>query len=439
MGRGNRELALNSARQLLFGPRRARTVVDQTAIIEAALVDLDKGLSGAAIVFLRNNKSKIGSDESVDGLLAAVARRSIDEVLPEVEGRSIGERDPFSYFDKSIRANPDAATFSFDSDEAELDFVAQSLSSDLIGQIEDDVASVSLDRDAVIDTIFAAPQSGSLAARILTQMSEDERLIMLQRLVQSKVKSPLVNTLREQLTYQLIEGAEEPSRDFLSRAGFESLWSDKTTYLRRGGNHATLLHLYQDQATLCGKSTGYRPNAIRRGAWRDAVSASGVKRCPKCEKAMPSDFFSPREDSWQHSILNEEEYNKVHRRADRFTRALLESSEPLDEARFLAAKENIAKQYRETENRALARYLYKQLENEKTRQNSLRQLSGYASYNKLVGKLSYDHNRIKLPTERQLYAALKNWPDDDADQVEEKMARLLYRVNGRKLPDGIFS
>lgn len=434
MGRGSSNQALETRRhprQLLFGPRGLRAPIDLDKAVASALNDLEDNYRGPALVILRRFQNDIGQDQRIDSLMAAVTQQVIVSNLPEDNngGRNI-----------IIRPNADAEPVSFDDDEAEVSNLIDQLGDSMKEKIINGSDTIDVDRDQMIEILFSADKVGSLSARMLAEMEDNDHLYWAYRLGGSGATIPA--TLRSNLASSLLGRAETDARQFASLQGIGGRYADKVTYLRRGGRHATLLHLINpgSGATLCGKSLGYYRNSTPRGAWRDAPSSAiNYKRCTKCVKVMPEDFFDPAEEDQDYSLLDRDQYNRALKKAQKKADQLMSGTKSPTVLDMQQAADELREEIIDTERRAIAQKLHDQIsgasDDGHATLSNLRQMIGYSYGYKMASKLDWDWDKFKAPTARQFHNVLKHWPDQtDSDFFEEELAKMVFRVNGKTLP-----
>jgi len=427
MGRGSNDQALRDARSLLFGPRQARSLVDPESAIEAAIGELAEGYTGPAMVLLRRYHEQIGSRPSVDRLLGEVTRYSIIESIPEEDrpGRRV-----------LLRPDQESPPLVFDEHEKEIEDLVDGLSSDLRRQLSENNDRIVIDKDTVKERLFSGKAAGALSERLISQMDDNEHLSWAWRL--SDTDAAVAQGLRDSLAASIAAGAEADSRELALTNRLVERQSEKVTFFRSGGNHKTLLHLLSDdkEATLCGKDINrWSPRATSRGCWRDAPADNGYKRCPKCVKAMPENFFDPAEESEDFSLLDRNNYNKLNKKAEKAAKELLDGDSHPTVADIESASAQLADEMRVISRKALATRFEKSLNNNSSYpMSALRSMMGYGHAYKLMNKLDHDWDNFKVPTARQFANALKTWPDGDVDDIEASITKLLYRANGKTMP-----
>lgn len=430
MGRGSSDQATRSARSLLFGPRRNFIQTDPAAAIASARAQLKNGQNGPAMVLLRRYSDKIGSDEAVDGLMGDIASQAVMSSLPE------GDDYIFNRF--RLDTDYDRPAINFSDKKEELSYVSSSLADDLVGQLKDNSGPIELDKDRVRDSVFASPALGKFNQRFLAVMDDNELLVTTYNLRDSN--SALAEALRERMASNLVAKVEEGARELITNFSMAGRGAEKVTFLRRGSyGKATLLHLTEDgQTTLCHKSTGYYSNYTARGSWRNA-DETDHKRCKKCEKAMPEDFFRPAEESDNYSLLDRAEYEKLRRKAARKVRDLLAGNSAPTTEMVEAAAAEMARAIEPIERKAIGQRIYEHLNTEPVVMNRVRGLIGWSMGSALYQKYDYDMSKVTLPTARQFAGALKGWQEKDSDQIELDMAKLFFRANGKRIPKDLLS
>lgn len=429
MGRGQDSSRghINNPRQLLFGPRRLYGASDPAKVVAAALASLDQGHDGQAIVALRRYQEKIGSDAHVDSLLGRVIEKSLDDLFTDEEIKAVYH----------FRLSPDLEPMVLDEEvkAREAEYLINRLGKSLKEQLAGDEQKVSLDSDEVVAAALAAPVIGSVSNRLIGSMSQQQRIDWAYKLRGSKSVS--AQFLENNIVYSLVAIAERDARTLASDFAFTSVWSEKVTYFRRGGyGKATLLHLLDEsgRATLCGKGIKrYAPKPVRRGCWRDARPRSDYKRCAKCEKLMSEDFFGPAEDDENYSLLDRQSYDSLVRRSRREVRRLFAAGSPSEDDLKRTAEE-LKEATLPMQRKAFAERLHSLLSDSSTNPlYLLRPLIGYSHATDLASRLGWDWNKFKVPTARQFASALKSWPEADSRELQEPLARLCFRTNGKRM------